>query len=147
MGERDQPGAEAEPEPDDVGADEAPRSEPTSVVPEIELRLADFLSGEPSLPVALLLVVGGSARGDVLGITALPAVIGRSSEADLTVVDETVSRRHAELRGGRGELEIEDRGSSNGTTLNGNPIAGPITLHDGDLLGLGSATLLVKRIN
>lgn len=132
---------------DDQAPDDQPRSEPTSVVPEVDLRLADFLVGEPTLPVALLLVVGGPARGEVVRVDRLPAVIGRSSEVDLTITDETVSRRHAELRGSRGELEIEDRGSSNGTTLNGNPIAGAITLHDGDLLGLGSATVLVKRIN
>lgn len=117
------------------------------MVPRVEARLADFLGGDPPLPYALLLVVSGDARGEVIPVTTLPAVIGRSLDADLTVADHSVSRRHAELAGGRGELAIEDRGSSNGTTLNGNDIVGSITLHDGDLLGLGSATLLVKRIN
>jgi pSer/pThr/pTyr-binding forkhead associated (FHA) protein len=135
-------------EPDGAGddaGDDRP-SEPTGMVPAVEVRLNDFLGATPALPVALLLVVGGEARGQLLAVDRLPAVIGRSLDADLTVADETVSRRHAELDGDRGHLEIEDRGSSNGTTLNGNPIAGTITLHDGDLLGLGSATLLVKRV-
>ena len=43
-------------------------------------------------------------------------------------------------------VEIEDLGSSNGTTLNGNHIIGSLLLRDGDLLGLGSATFLVKRV-
>lgn len=132
-------------EPGTPGSD--PPSEPTGMVPAVDVRLADFLGGLPALPSALLLVVGGEARGQILPVEQLPAVIGRSPEADLTVADETVSRRHADLRGDRTHLEIEDRGSSNGTTLNGNPIVGTITLHDGDLLGLGSATLLVKRIS
>ena len=124
-----------------------PPSEPTGMVPRVETRLADFLGGDPPLPVALLLVVGGPARGQILSVLSLPAIIGRSPDADLTIDDETVSRRHADLRGDRSGLEIEDRGSSNGTTLNGNDVAGAITLHDGDLVGLGSATFLVKRVN
>ncbi len=131
----------------DGDADEgAPRSEPTGVVPMVPVRLADFLGGQPPLPCLLLLVVSGPARGETLAVTDLPAVIGRSSGADLVVDDDTVSRRHAELRGHRGAVEIEDLGSSNGTTLNGNPITGSLLLRDGDLLGLGSATFLVKRI-
>lgn len=130
-----------------VTDDSGPPSEPTGMVPRVEARLADFLGGDPPLPYALLLVVAGEARGQVLRVNALPAVLGRSADADLTVGDETVSRRHAVLDGDRSHLEIADRGSSNGTTLNGNDLAGAITLHDGDLLGLGNATLLVKRIN
>ena len=123
-----------------------PPSEPTGMVPRVEARLADFLGGQPPIPVALLLVVGGRERGRILEVRDLPAVIGRSPDADLTIDDETVSRRHADLRGDRGSIELEDRGSSNGTTLNGNDVAGPITLHDGDLVGLGSATFLLKRL-
>lgn len=124
-----------------------PRSEPTGMVPRVETRLGDFLGGQPELPTALLLVVAGEARGAVIVVRSLPAVLGRSDDADLTIADETVSRRHVELRGTRTELEIEDLGSSNGTTLNGNDIAGAITLHDGDLVGVGSATFLVKSIS
>ena len=124
-----------------------PRSEPTGMVPRVETRLSDFLGGRPELPFALLLVVAGDARGAVLSVEELPAVIGRSHDVALTIGDETVSRRHAELRGNRNELEIEDLGSSNGTTLNGNDMVGAVTLHDGDLVGFGSATVLVKSIS
>ena len=127
-------------------SDSGPRSEPTGMVPRVDSKLSDFVTGQDDLPTALLVVVAGSARGSVIVVGPLPAVIGRSERADLTIDDDTVSRRHAELRGSRTDLEIEDLGSSNGTTLNGNDIAGPITLYDGDLLGLGSATLLVKTI-
>lgn len=121
--------------------------DPTGMIPRVATRLSDFLGAEPPLPLALLLVVGGEARGSIVEVRHAPAIIGRSIDADLTIPDETVSRRHAELRGGRNELEIEDLGSSNGTTLNGNDIVGTITLHDGDLVGLGSATVLVKTIS
>ena len=133
--------------PDPEVPDNGPRSEPTGMVPRVDTRLGDFLGGQPDLPNALLLLVAGDARGSVIVVGSLPAVLGRSDDADLTIADETVSRRHAELRGTRNELEIEDLGSSNGTTLNGNDIVGAITLHDGDLVGLGSATFLVKSIS
>ncbi|WP_436793609.1 FHA domain-containing protein [Actinospongicola halichondriae] len=128
-------------------SDPGPPSQPTGMVPRVETRLDEFLGGDPALPIALLLVVGGADRGAIVAVETLPAVIGRSRDADLTIEDETVSRRHATLAGDREHLEIEDEGSSNGTTLNGNAIAGAITLHDGDLVGLGSATVLVKRIS
>lgn len=127
-------------------SESGPRSEPTGMVPRADTRLSDFLGGQPQLPIALFLVVGGTARGALVVVESVPSVIGRSRDADLTIDDDTVSRRHAELRGGREELEVEDLGSSNGTTLNGNDIVGVITLYDGDLLGLGSATLLVKTL-
>lgn len=117
------------------------------MVPQLVVRLSDFVAGDPVLPHALLLVVGGAARGEVIPVCDTPAVVGRSQDVELTVADETVSRRHAELRGDRECLELEDLGSSNGTTINGNPVAGALTLHDGDLVGLGSATLLVKIVH
>ncbi len=136
-----------EPDGDDASpAPQGPRREPTGSVPTVRIRLDDFLAGDPALPVAYLLVVAGQARGTTLVVDDVPLVLGRSQDADLVVADETVSRRHVELRGDRTSLEVEDLGSSNGTTLNGNPIVGPITIIDGDLLGLGSATLLVKRV-
>lgn len=127
--------------------DDHTTSDPTGVISEVRVRLDDFLEGEPELPLAYLLVVTGPARGATLVVDHLPVVVGRSSDADLVIDDETVSRRHAELRGDRAALEIEDLGSSNGTTLQGNPIVGSLALLDGDLVGFGSATCLVKRIS
>ncbi len=127
--------------PDDQAPDDV-----TGVLPQVLLRLDDFIAGEPTLPLAYLLVVTGPARGTTLVVDRLPLVVGRSDEADLVIPDETVSRRHAELRGDRSALEVEDLGSSNGTTLRGNAIVGSLALLDGDLVGFGSAVCLVKRI-
>ena len=118
----------------------------TGLVPVTTVRLADFLAGDPPLPIAYLLVVNGDDRGRTLVVEQLPAVIGRGAEADLVVADDTVSRRHAEFRGDRAALSVTDLESSNGTTLNGNPIVGELVLHDGDILGFGSAIVVVKRI-
>ena len=133
-------------------SDEEPTSldldaETTGVVPVASVRLSDFVDGDPPLPLAYLLVVTGDARGETLVVDELPAVIGRANEADLVVADDTVSRRHAELRGDRAAVVLVDLGSSNGTTLNGNPMVGEVAVHDGDIVGFGSATVVVKRIS
>lgn len=118
----------------------------TGVVPVQRPRLADLLEGDPPLPYAVLVVLRGPARGATLVVRALPAELGRSPDADLVLDDDTVSRHHAVLRGDRDGLELEDLGSSNGTNINGNPMAGALSLLDGDLVTFGSATCLVKRI-
>lgn len=125
---------------------DVPDGDATTTIPMSDLRLAEFLKGEPPLPYAILLVVSGDARGEMLQVTEDVSIVGRVADADLMIDDSTVSRRHSVLRIAPEGLEVEDLGSSNGTTLNGNRIDGAIRLLDGDLVGFGSATALVKRI-
>jgi hypothetical protein len=54
---------------------------------------------------------------DRLGAARL--VLGRSSACELVFTDDTVSRRHAELRVADGRWILRDLGSSNGTWVNG----------------------------
>jgi pSer/pThr/pTyr-binding forkhead associated (FHA) protein len=46
-------------------------------------------------------------------------VIGRSRDADITVEDPNISRRHAEIRRDDGAFWIVDLGSTNGIEVNG----------------------------
>lgn len=118
----------------------------TGVLPIQRPGLADLLEGEPTLPYAFLVVLSGTARGTTLIVDSLPAELGRAPDTDLVLDDETVSRRHAVLRGDNESLQVEDLGSSNGTAINGNPMVGALSLLDGDLVSFGSATCLVKRV-
>jgi hypothetical protein len=52
-------------------------------------------------------------------LTAGRLVLGRSSACQLVFADDTVSRRHAELRLVEGRWILRDLGSSNGTWVNG----------------------------
>ena len=49
----------------------------------------------------------------------VPLVLGRALTCDLPVLDPTISRRHAELRGADESVSLRDLGSSNGTFVNG----------------------------
>jgi len=59
--------------------------------------------------------------------------------------DPELSREHASVQTFEGgQLLIEDLGSTNGTFVNGGPVAGPTVLEDGDVIWLGTTTLLVR---
>ena len=67
-------------------------------------------------------------------------VVGRSSQADCTIPDEAVSRRHFELRVTPAGVHIRDLGSGNGTLVNGKKIE-EMALSDGDRIVVGDSTL------
>jgi len=49
-------------------------------------------------------------------------VIGRGSDADITVDDSSISRRHVEILWDGTRAQVNDLGSTNGSTLNGNRV-------------------------
>lgn len=68
--------------------------------------------------------------------------IGRHPINDLRLdaeKDLDVSGRHAEIRVVDGTAIVRDLGSSNGTTVNGQPLIGERALFDGDVIALGGA--------
>ncbi|HEY2744048.1 MAG TPA: GGDEF domain-containing protein [Polyangia bacterium] len=90
---------------------------------------------------AYLIVLAGSSVGEMYKITAETTVIGRGQQADIQVIDEGISRRHAEIMHKGEEIVIRDLGSTNGTYCNGDKIA-EHTLTDGDKIQVGSTTIL-----
>jgi hypothetical protein len=94
--------------------------------------------GAPSLEVE---------RGPVAGIKRpLPppvatVVIGRGEEAQWVILDEDLSRAHAELRRGWDGVTIRDLGSRNGTRVDGKPVTDGQLLRDGQAIELGKLVL------
>jgi len=71
--------------------------------------------------------------------------IGRGSENRIDLVDPRVSRRHARVTRTEDGVVVEDLGSTNGTRVNGSPLAaGPKKLAPGDVIGLGDTELRVE---
>ena len=67
-------------------------------------------------------------------------VIGRSSELDMVLVEDMVSRKHAKITVAAGKITIEDLGSTNGTFVNGEKIK-QARLKEGDRILIGTSIL------
>jgi transcriptional regulator with GAF, ATPase, and Fis domain len=92
--------------------------------------------------VAVLIALFGPKRGVRLEIDET-ATLGRSSDADLQLVDGKVSRLHCRFTVRRGRLEVEDLGSHNGTFVNGEKLAAARALAAGDEVAVGDSLFLV----
>jgi pSer/pThr/pTyr-binding forkhead associated (FHA) protein len=70
--------------------------------------------------------------------------IGRDVRNDLTFASPTVSRDHAAVTFRDGRWYVEDRGSFNGTFLNGTRVqaGAPLPLRHADRIGIGSEVVL-----
>jgi len=69
--------------------------------------------------------------------------IGRSSRCEIPLLDDAVSRRHAEIAVRAGICLVRDLGSCNGTLLNGRHVT-RARLRRGDVLELGETELRVR---
>ena len=69
-------------------------------------------------------------------------VLGRSDDADLRLIDDGVSRRHAAVILEGDQVMLKDLGSANGTFCNGSRISDEMILNDGDKISMGGTTIL-----
>lgn len=72
-------------------------------------------------------------------------VLGRT-DADITIEDPLISRRHAVVRAVDSSLEIEDLGSLNGTVVNSEKLEGRRRLEPGDVIMVGATTIEVEGV-
>ena len=69
--------------------------------------------------------------------------IGRDSSNGVAINDAEVSRKHSRLSFQGGKYVLEDLGSTNGTFVNGQRLAGPVVLKPGDVVSLGEQIVLM----
>ncbi len=74
-------------------------------------------------------------------------IIGRSSDLDMVLVEDMVSRRHAKISSTDSEVYIQDMGSTNGTFVNGEKIAGRALLQEGDRILVGTSIIKVVAVD
>ena len=89
----------------------------------------------------LLVVLGTSTKREVA--LHLPAVLGRSREADITVPHPLISRRHCEISEKDGVLMVRDLASLNGTMIGGQRIESAPLLPDAEFT-IGPLTFRVR---
>jgi len=81
---------------------------------------------------ALLVWMEGEEIKGRWPLAKVVTTIGRAEDNDIVVDDRWVSRYHAQLRRDEGRYVVVDQDSKNGTLVNGQRIAGPVALADGD---------------
>ncbi len=94
-----------------------------------------------ALKIAVASADGRLVEHDVIG-EAL--VVGRSSRADLTIADRSMSREHARFFRRDGDWFVEDLGSHNGTRVNQEELQGPRRLKNGDSVLAGDCVLMIR---
>jgi Protein of unknown function (DUF3662)/FHA domain len=103
--------------------------------------------GYPGSPRLLVSTAGAGQSGSsqrTFPLTSPLIILGRGTDCDLRLVDQGVSRHHAEIRVEDGDVVLVDLGSTNGTFVEGQPIR-RISLTDGTRVTLGRTTLVFRR--
>lgn len=85
----------------------------------------------------------GPTPGVVFPLEGDQLTIGRDSSNQVAINDPEVSRKHARLTFQGGKFVLEDLGSTNGTFVNGQRLAGPVVLKPGDVVSLGEQIVLM----
>ncbi len=96
---------------------------------------------ESAVPV--LSFLHGKYAGREFPLDAENCIAGRSTEADLVLADDAVSRKHVRFFSRRGRIWLRDLGSRNGTHINGTQVQ-MHCLRDGDRLTIGSSLAAVE---
>jgi diguanylate cyclase (GGDEF)-like protein len=90
---------------------------------------------------AYLVVLAGASVGEMYKIEVEKTVIGRGQNAQIRLLDDGISREHAQLVIQSDRVVLEDLGSTNGTYCNGLKVDRK-ELVDGDKILVGSTTIL-----
>jgi two-component system, cell cycle response regulator len=90
---------------------------------------------------ACLLVLAGSAMGEMYKLTRERTIIGRGQKAQVRMIDDGVSREHCEILIQGDKAVLHDLGSTNGTFCRGTRVDRH-ELEDGDKILVGSGTVL-----
>jgi diguanylate cyclase (GGDEF)-like protein len=89
-----------------------------------------------------LIVIRGLNVGEMYKLARGDLVIGRGQGADVEILDDGISRRHASVAVGADGVLLADLGTRNGTFVNGQKLERPVALADGDKIQLSSSTIL-----
>jgi len=97
--------------------------------------------GQQQATSASLSLDDGSGR--TYDLTPGTHVIGRGQDSSFRLPDTGVSRRHLEINWDGQTATLSDLGSTNGTTVNGNPVQ-TWQLGDGDVIRVGHSSLVFR---
>jgi pSer/pThr/pTyr-binding forkhead associated (FHA) protein len=91
--------------------------------------------------LAYVVLFTGDNPGRIYAIKRNAVLIGRADEADVHIVDASVSSNHARIMNRSGGFEIVDLDSTNGTFVGGKRVARS-ALRNGDQVTVGSVEFM-----
>jgi pSer/pThr/pTyr-binding forkhead associated (FHA) protein len=95
---------------------------------------------------ALRFISGKYQGGEFPLVKGREIVIGRSSELDMVLIEDMVSRRHAKIQTTEDEIAIMDMGSTNGTFVNGEKVK-KARLKEGDRILIGTSIMKLVTVD
>jgi GGDEF domain-containing protein len=107
-------------------------------------RVTDAPAEAPERERVYLMTIGGAQIGAVHKISGARAVVGRAPTAQIRVVDDGISREHAEIVVEGERVIVRDLASTNGTFVNGARTTSS-EVRAGDQVSVGGATFVVFR--
>lgn len=84
-----------------------------------------------------LVMRAGPNPGATYALDESLITLGRDPSNTISINDAEVSRHHARMTAQGGKIVLEDTGSTNGTSVNGNRISGPHVLKPGEMISFG----------
>jgi len=131
----------------ELRSEPAPVGGPPAAAPPRSRPTEPSASAPPPSPTAPItahrLAIRHGDGGTTESVVSGEATVGRGAGCTLTLTDTFASQVHARLVATAVGLRVEDLGSTNGTTVNGNRISGPVDLRPGDTIGIGRSTIEV----
>ena len=112
------------------------------------LRPEDGAPQPPPIRSGRLVVVKSPAlrEGEVYALDSAALTVGRGGQNDVSITaDEFASARHARFEPRRDGVWLQDRGSTNGTYLNGARLERPRRLTPGDVVRVGETDFRYER--
>ena len=106
------------------------------------------LAAPPAIQTGRLVVVKSPAleEGTTYELDSAALTVGRGGQNDVPLEDdEFTSARHARFEPRRDGVWVQDRGSTNGTFVNGTQIDRPRRLAPGDVVRVGETDLRYER--
>ncbi len=120
-------------------SDDSEGSEKTEVLTgDLETLNREFQKAKEQDPC--FIIIRGNPQGQRFSISHDEMIMGRDPSAEICLSDSGVSRHHAKVLKQKGEVFIEDLGSSNGTVINGKKIKPkiPVRLAKEDMVRMGN---------
>ena len=101
----------------------------------------------PMLQARMIITAGNDQGQEIDIIPGKTYTVGRAIDNDIVLTDIAVSRKHFDLRFENASWVLIDRGSGNGTVINGSIEDAPFMLANGDSIEIGNTTFRYDNPN